>query len=232
MARFTAEQRNEATATNNIELARIEKDKADQGVDAVMRDRVSILPYAAAASEDANAPAAVLRPDGTFSINSWSDFVAAGYGSGVKPLFVGDLKTLYSFRLPGQSPAGAAGGANPTTAGASAPEGVAGSVSPAGGVTGAGGAGAGVAGAGVGGAGDCAVSNPRAFSGFVVGIAPGSFRVLGDGGATFQVTYSDCTTALANKPNYNLAIGDVVVIKGQPNGSNNFKASNVACLSS
>ena len=128
-----------------------------------------------------------------------------GYGAGVKPLFVGDLKTLYSFKLP-QGASGAATAASGADSGAS-------------GSTGAASA-----------AGDCATNNLKAFSGFIVGLAPGSFRVLGDGGATYQVAYSGCTTALANKPNYSLSVGDVVVIKGQPTGASSFKAVNLACL--
>ena len=168
------------------------------------------MPYAAAAPAESYNSAAVAGENGSFTIKSWSDFVSAGYGAGVKPLFVGDLKTLYSFKLPAAQPAGstdsAANGAN-------------------GAVTGVAGA------AGAAGAGDCATNNLKAFSGFIVGLAPGSLKVLGDGGATFQVGYSACTTALANKANYSLTVGDVVVIKGQPTGSNSFKAVNLACLS-
>lgn len=170
-----------------------------------------MLPYAAAAPAESYNSAAVAGENGSFTIKSWSDFVSAGYGAGVKPLFVGDLKTLYSFKLPAAQPAASTDSA---ANGANGANGV---------VTEVNGAAAG--------AGDCATNNLRAFSGFIVGVAPGSIRVLGDGGATFQVGYSACTTALANKANYSLTVGDVVVIKGQPTGSNSFKAVNIACLS-
>ena len=35
---------------------------------------------------------------GQYGIESYADHVISGYGASVKPLFVGDLKTLYSFR--------------------------------------------------------------------------------------------------------------------------------------
>lgn len=193
VARFTREQKIESDATNNIELARIEKDQADQAVEALLRDGAGLLPYAAAAPADSYNNAVVAGDNGAYNIKSWSDFVSSGYGAGVKPLFVGDLKTLYSFKLPAADSAAANGNGN--------------------------------------GNGDCAANNLKAFSGFIVGLAPGSLRVLGDGGNTYQVGYSSCTGALANKQGYSLAVGDVVVVRGQPTGANSFKAVNLACLS-
>lgn len=70
-----------------------------------------------------------------------------------------------------------------------------------------------------------------AFSGFIVGVAPRLHQGPRRRRRHFQVGYSACTTALANKANYSLTVGDVVVIKGQPTGSNSFKAVNIACLS-
>lgn len=40
--------------------------------------------------------------NGGFTISSWNDYIRSVYGASVKPTFVGDLNTLYSFKLPGQ----------------------------------------------------------------------------------------------------------------------------------
>ena len=34
---------------------------------------------------------------GEYAIKSWKEYVEIAYGKGVKPLFIGDLKSLYSF---------------------------------------------------------------------------------------------------------------------------------------
>ena len=36
---------------------------------------------------------------GEYAIKSWEEYVETAYGKGVKPLFVGDLKSLYSFDM-------------------------------------------------------------------------------------------------------------------------------------
>ena len=36
---------------------------------------------------------------GEFAIKSWEEYVEVAYGKGIKPLFVGDLKSLYSFDM-------------------------------------------------------------------------------------------------------------------------------------
>lgn len=41
--------------------------------------------------------------DEAYPIGNWPNFVRSVYGAGVKPLFSGDLNSLYSFMLPGQS---------------------------------------------------------------------------------------------------------------------------------
>lgn len=112
-------------------------------------------------------------------------------------MFIGDLKTLYPFRLPGQAPADAT-----TSPAANAP-----------------------------GTGECAVANPRALSGYVIQVGSDSFRVLGDGGAPLRVTYAGCTAAYANTADYSIKVGDVVVIKGLPSGAQDFKATQIACVS-
>jgi len=151
----------------------------------------------------------------------------AGYGAGVKPLFIGDLKTLYPFKLPGQAAnavASAPANAVATPAAnayASAANAVA--SAPANAV-------ASTPANAVASSSECAVASPRAFSGYVVGVNANSFRVLGDGGVSYQVTYSGCTSALANKPGYSLQVGDVVVVKGVPEGAQNFRATQVACV--
>ncbi len=48
VARYNSEKKIEEDATYNLELARTEKDEADRAVDALIRDGVGILPYAAA----------------------------------------------------------------------------------------------------------------------------------------------------------------------------------------
>ena len=80
-------------ATRNIELARVEKSKADQAVEDYLREGVDILPFAAAPGESGFES----MGGGEFAIKSWNEYVEIAYGKGVKPLFVGDLKSLYSF---------------------------------------------------------------------------------------------------------------------------------------
>jgi len=36
---------------------------------------------------------------GQYSIKSWDEYVEIAYGRGVKPIFFGDLKSLYSFKI-------------------------------------------------------------------------------------------------------------------------------------
>jgi hypothetical protein len=70
----------------------------------------------------------------------------------------------------------------------------------------------------------------RALSGYVAGVAPDGFRVISDSGV-YLVNYSECTVALADRPNYSIKVGDVVVIKGLAKGSTTIKATQVACVS-
>mgnify|MGYP000193280790 CR=1 FL=1 len=168
-----------------------------------MRDGAGILPYAAAPSGNGYT---VDNTNGAYNIKSWTDFVLASYGVGVKPLFVGDLKTLYPFKLPASAPAADTGAAAGTT----------------GATTGA--AGATTAG------GDCAAKNLKALSGFIVGVYPNSFKILSDNGGSFEVTFSDCAVGLASKPHYSPAVGDVVAIKGVAKNANSLRATQVACV--
>ena len=218
---------------------------ADQGVEALLRDGAGVLPFAAAPSDSGlgdGSAAAAGNTNGAFPINSWSDFVRLAYGGGVKPLFTGDLKSLYSFKLPGQPASGNAASGNAgvtpspvtgtgTTGSNAAP---ATPATPAS-TTGAGGVIVPIIGtsAPAVGKGDCAVSSAdslRALSGYVAGIAPDGFRVISDSGV-YLVNYSECTVALADRPNYSIKVGDVVVIKGLAKGSTTIKATQVACVS-
>ena len=81
-------------ATNNIELARVEKDQADLAVEALLRRSADILPFT-------TAPVSMtqISEDGTLSIESWSNFVLNEYGAAVRPYYTGDINTLYSFKL-------------------------------------------------------------------------------------------------------------------------------------
>jgi hypothetical protein len=167
-----------------------------------LRDGAGILPYAAAPSGNGYT---VDATNGAYNIKSWTDFVLASYGVGVKPLFVGDLKTLYPFKLPASAPAtpaAPAAGAAPAATGAVAA----------------------IAG------GDCAANNLKALSGFIVGVYPNSFKVLSDNGGSFEVTFADCAVGLASKPHYSPAVGDVVAIKGVAKNANSLRATQVACV--
>mgnify|MGYP000994354756 FL=1 len=141
------------------------------------------------------------------------------------------MNTLYSFKLPGQAPNAPAQA--PAAPAAPAIEGL-----PAGvtlqtlaGITPAD-VNAAVAGAQAPasalGEGICAGNNLKSLSGFVVGVAPGSIKVL-DGSNSFTVSYAGCTKAYASRPNYNIAVGDVVLIKGIPH-DRNILATQVACV--
>jgi len=167
-----------------------------------LRDGAGILPYAAAPSDNGYT---VDATTGGFKINSWTDFVLSSYGVGVKPLFVGDLKTLYSFKLPvsGSNTDANANGSTGTNTNAGA------------------------------GNNECNASasrNYRALSGFIIGVNNNSYRILSDGKA-IEVTFADCAVGLANKPNYVPSVGDVVAIKGFARNTNSFRATQVACVS-
>ena len=60
-----------------------------------MREGADILPFAAAPGETGFEPIG----GGEYSIKSWEEYVTIAYGKGVKPIFVGDLKSLYSFKV-------------------------------------------------------------------------------------------------------------------------------------
>lgn len=104
-----------------------------------MKDSANILPFAAAPS--APAGTGVSGGAGAFPISSWNDYVRSVYGSAIKPIFVGDLNTLYPLRLPGQSGAPAAGAGGMPGAGGAGTMAGAGGQPGAGGMPGAGGAG-------------------------------------------------------------------------------------------
>ena len=92
--RFLDESEIVRETTHNIELARIEKNEADQAVEnLLMQDAANILPFAATPNPDGYEVAA----DGTLFIGSWKQFVRDFFGSTVKPYFNGDIQTLYSF---------------------------------------------------------------------------------------------------------------------------------------
>lgn len=93
--RFFDEQKIIEEATQNIELARIEKEKADQAVEDHLQEGVDLLPFAAAPGEKGFEPIG----GGKYSIKSWKEYVEVAYGKGVNPLFIGDLESLYSFKI-------------------------------------------------------------------------------------------------------------------------------------
>lgn len=53
------------------------------------------MPFAAAPGETGFEPIG----GGEYAIESWEEYVEIAYGKGVKPIFVGDLKSLYSFTV-------------------------------------------------------------------------------------------------------------------------------------
>lgn len=93
--RYIQEDKIIQEATQNIEVARVEKEKADQAVEDFLREGAEILPFAAAPGESGFEPIG----GGEYSIKSWEEYVEVAYGKGVKPLFIGDLKSLYSFKI-------------------------------------------------------------------------------------------------------------------------------------
>ena len=172
-------------ATRNIELARVEKAKADQAVEDYLREGVDILPFAAAPGESGFES----MGGGQFAIKSWKEYVEVAYGKGVKPLFVGDLQSLYSF-LPVEEEAEA-----------EVEE------------------------------GGCEVERQKAISGYVIQVKPASMVMINDEGAEFEITYSKCTKALANKEGYNLSPGDIALVKGEKaEGRNKIRATQLTCI--
>lgn len=88
-------------ATRNIEQARIEKEEADQAVENYLQEGVvNLLPFPAAPENGGY----VTSEAGQYQIESYAEHIRSGYGSSVKPLFIGDLKTLYSFRASERTP--------------------------------------------------------------------------------------------------------------------------------
>lgn len=78
----------------NLEKARIEKEAADFAVENLLKEGADILPYAAAPSGTG-----VTEDEGAYGITGWNSFVAEAFGSAVKPLFTGDLATLYPWKF-------------------------------------------------------------------------------------------------------------------------------------
>ena len=92
------------------------------------------------------------------------------FGKGVKPLFIGDLQSLYSFKAKESS-----GEADEK---------------------------------------ECSSENQRSISGYIIQVFSEKISVISDHGELFDVSYADCTMALANIESYEFANGDIVVLKG------------------
>lgn len=60
-----------------------------------MKEGADILPFAAAPDSNGLAQG----EDGVYQLDSWNSFVSAAFGVNVKPLFTGDLKTLYPWKF-------------------------------------------------------------------------------------------------------------------------------------
>lgn len=206
----------------------------------------NILPFAAA--PDASTFGTAIR-DGAYSIQSWPEFVKTVYGTGVKPIFTGDLNSLYSFLLPGQ---GKPNGNTTVASGAPTGGAQAGTDAPASGADSTTGAPAGsnaqsapasgsatpglrgtvdnpfiALNGGVLPAGQCQVANQSSISGYLSSVTPGVLKLNVDGGSQFNAIYEGCTQAVANKDNYVPKTGDIVVVKGVAQG-NVFKATHCA----
>lgn len=254
--RFQSEQGIEKSSTMNIERARIEKDAADKEVEKLLKEGANVLPFNAAPSADDQWSGDSGAP---IPIGNWPDFVTATYGGGVKPLFVGDLYTLFGFTVydaargrqngigngaPGSgsgntAPGSGSGSGAPNSGNGNAPSGnspgnspgaAGGVVVPISGVPTTGSPGTTASGSG---SGNCGAdpSTLRALSGYVAGVpANNSFRVITDSGA-YVINYSACTKALASQPDYSLKVGDVVVVKGVPKGASALDATHLTCVS-
>ena len=82
------------TATSNLEIARIEKENADNAVNTLLQISANVVPFATSPVSSAPAP---ISSDGTMAINSWPVFVQKNFGSSINPFYQGDVSTLYSF---------------------------------------------------------------------------------------------------------------------------------------
>ena len=93
-----AEQEREIieSATLNLERARVEKDQADFAVEQYLKEGADILPYAAAPESTG---VEYDEESGSYRIQGWNEFVDDAYGPSIKPLYVGSLSNLYSFKL-------------------------------------------------------------------------------------------------------------------------------------
>ena len=63
-------------------------------VEGYLRQGADILPFPAAPDNSG-----VTESDGSYQITGWGSFVSEAFGVSVKPIFTGDLKTLYSWRF-------------------------------------------------------------------------------------------------------------------------------------
>lgn len=140
-----------------------------------------ILPFAAAPGESGFEALGA----GKYAIKSWEEYVEIAFGKGVKPLFIGDLQSLYSFKTKeGEGEADEK---------------------------------------------ECASENQRSISGYIIQVFSDRISVINDQGELFDISYADCTMALANVESYEFANGDIVVLKGVQEG-HHIKATQLTTI--
>ena len=67
-------------------------------VDNFLKEGADLIPFAAAPDSTG-----VNLVDGIYQIASWQEFINSAFGFTVKPLFTGDLKTLYPWKFEGSN---------------------------------------------------------------------------------------------------------------------------------
>lgn len=245
--RFQDEQNNINSSTRNLELARIEKQAADDAVNNLLQQSANILPYEAAPT---GTGLNSTNSNGIYPIGNWNNFVQNAYGNTINPLFNGNLDTLYSVVLPINQSGENLGSPSSGSEVSLTPS------NPSSSINLGGTQGNLVSGIAVPGTSTttqvptstsasttsvtpttvkptsntatipltqseiCSTKDAtpqRALSGFVISSANGSFKVFTNTGSSFDISYSPCTLALASQPNYSIKVGDIVVLKGLPN---------------
>lgn len=188
---------------------------------------------------------------GSFTVNSWTNYLSSAYGAGVNPAFPGSVTRLFPFNfLSGVSGNQSSGTQVNNNYGNLRPNGAGGAGGVNGGANGGmnggvnGGANGGVNGGAIGGVnggvnggaggftGGCsrgASLTQRVTVGAVVAVRGDSFDIKADDGQVYTIRVAPCTQLNANVANYQLKTGHTAVAKGYGNGRD-MDGTLVTCL--
>lgn len=159
---------------------------------------------------------------GSFTVNSWTNYLSSAYGAGVNPAFPGSVTRLFPFNfLSGVSGNQSSGTQVNNNYGNLRPTGGNGGVN--GGVDG------GVNGGFTGGCSRGANLAQRVTVGAVVAVRGDSFDIKADDGQVYTIRVAPCTQLNANVANYQVKSGHKAIVKGYGSG-NGLDGTLITCL--